>query len=220
MSESVIPYNQIPLFEGLNDRELNELFHCMHTFVRKYQKGQVIIIEDENIINVGIVLCGTVHMLKYDYWGNQTMLAYMNEGELFGETFAVQKLNNSHVSFVAASNCQVLFFRAANIIHTCERGCPFHHKLAENMFNLLGKQSVKLMERIEVASKSTLREKILAYLSMQAQRKNKSRFEIPLNRSELADFLDANRSSMTRELSAMKEEGLIDFEKNEFILKS
>ena len=220
MSESVIPYNQIPLFEGLNDRELNELFHCMHTFVRKYQKGQVIIIEDENIINVGIVLCGTVHMLKYDYWGNQTMLAYMNEGELFGETFAVQKLNNSHVSFVAASNCQVLFFMAANIIHTCERGCPFHHKLAENMFNLLGKQSVKLMERIEVASKSTLREKILAYLSMQAQRKNKNRFVIPLNRSELADFLDANRSSMTRELSAMKDEGLIDFEKNEFILKS
>ncbi len=87
------------------------------------------------------------------------------------------------------------------------------------MFNLIGQKSVKLMERIEVASKSTLREKILSYLSMQAQKAGSSKFEIPLNRSALADYLDSNRSAMTRELFAMKEEGLIDFQKNEFSLR-
>lgn len=214
-----IPYSQIPLFEGISTENLNELLHCLHNFVREYKKGEVIIIEEENIQNIGIVLCGMVHMLKYDYWGRQTMLAYMSEGELFGEVFAVQKMNNSQVSFVAATDCQVLFLRAANIIHTCHRACPFHHKLSENMFNLLGQKSVKLMERIEVASKSTLREKILSYLSMQAQKAGSSKFEIPLNRSALADYLDSNRSAMTRELFAMKDEGLIDFEKNEFTLK-
>lgn len=214
-----ITYTQIPLFEGISTENLNELLHCLHNFVREYKKGEVIIIEEENIQNIGIVLCGTVHMLKYDYWGKQTMLAYMSAGELFGEVFAVQKMNNSQVSFVAASDCQVLFLRAANIIHTCHRDCPFHHKLSENMFNLMGQKSVKLMERIEVASKSTLREKILSYLSMQAQKAGSSSFEIPLNRSALADFLDSNRSAMTRELSAMKDEGLINFEKNAFMLK-
>ena len=214
-----IPYTQIPLFEGISAENLNELLHCLHNFVREYKKGEVIIIEEENIQNIGIVLFGTVHMVKYDYWGKQTMLAYMGEGELFGEVFAVQKMNNSHVSFVAASDCQVLFLRAANIIHTCQRSCPFHHKLSENMFNLIGQKSVKLMERIEVASKPTLREKILSYLSMQAQKSVGSKFEIPLNRTSLADFLDSNRSAMTRELFAMKAEGIIDFEKNVFTLK-
>jgi CRP-like cAMP-binding protein len=144
-----------------------------------------LITSEAHIQHIGIVLCGTVHMLKYDYWGNQTMLAYMGAGEVFGEVFAVQKMNNSQVSFVAATDCQVLFLRAANIIHTCHRACPFHQKFSENMFNLIGQKSVKLMERIEVASKATLREKILAYLSMQAQKAGSSKFEIPLNRSAL-----------------------------------
>lgn len=91
-------------------------------------EDDAIIIEEEHIQHIGIVRCGTVHMLKYDYWGTQTMLAYMGAGELFGEVFAVQKMNNSQVSFVAATDCQVLFLRAANIIHTCHRACPFHQK--------------------------------------------------------------------------------------------
>ena len=214
-----ISYSQIPLFEGIRTENLNELLHCLHNYVREYEKGEVVIIEEENIQHIGIVLRGTVHMLKYDYWGKQTMLAYMGQGEMFGEVFAVQKKNNSQVSFVAATDYQVLFLRAANIIHPCHRACVFHHKLSENMFNLIGQKSVKLMERIEVASKSTLREKILSYLSMQAQKAGSSKFEIPLNRSALADYLDSNRSAMTRELFAMKEEGLIDFQKNEFSLR-
>ena len=202
-----ISYSQIPLFEGIRTENLNELLHCLHNYVREYEKGEVVIIEEENIQHIGIVLRGTVHMLKYDYWGKQTMLAYMGQGEMFGEVFAVQKKNNSQVSFVA------------NIIQPWHRACVFHHKLSENMFNLIGQKSVKLMERIEVASKSTLREKILSYLSMQAQKAGSSKFEIPLNRSALADYLDSNRSAMTRELFAMKEEGLIDFQKNEFSLR-
>ena len=219
MNEKPIPYNQIPLFEGIKREELDELLHCLHHFVRDYQKGGVIIIEEENIRNIGVVLSGTVHMMKYDYWGKQTMLAYMNAGELFGEVFAVQKTSSSRVSFIAASDCRILFLRADNIIHTCRRNCIFHHTLSENMFNLIGQKSVKLMERIELASKPTLREKISAYLSMQAQKSGSDTFEIALSRSALADFLDANRSAMTRELSQMRKEGIVDFEKNVFTLK-
>ena len=93
-----ISYSQIPLFEGIRTENLNELLHCLHNYVREYEKGEVVIIEEENIQHIGIVLRGTVHMLKYDYWGKQTMLAYMGQGEMFGEVFAVQKKNNSQVS--------------------------------------------------------------------------------------------------------------------------
>ena len=86
-----ISYSQIPLFEGIRTENLNELLHCLHNYVREYEKGEVVIIEEENIQHIGIVLRGTVHMLKYDYWGKQTMLAYMGQGEMFGEVFAVQK---------------------------------------------------------------------------------------------------------------------------------
>ncbi len=42
-----------------------------------------------------------------------------------------------------------------------------------------------------------------------------------LGRIQLAEYLSADVSALTRELNCMKEEGLIDFEKNTFrIMKS
>lgn len=96
--------------------------------------------------------------------------------------------------------------------------CPFHHRLIENMVKLIGDKNVQLMQKIEVISKKTLREKILAYLRSQAPEDSNCRFTIPLGRLELADYLCADRSALTRELAHMKTDGLIWYEKNEFQL--
>ena len=76
------------------------------------------------------------------------------------------------------------------------------------------------MEKIDIVSKPTLREKILAYLSLQAQKQQSRYIEIPLNRQDMAQFLCSNRSAMTRELSKMKEEGIIDFDGSTFVLQN
>ena len=75
------------------------------------------------------------------------------------------------------------------------------------------------MNKLEIMGKTSIREKILAYLSMLSQQQNSRYVETPLSRTELADYLSINRSAMTRELSNMKTEGLIDFDKNMFIIK-
>jgi CRP-like cAMP-binding protein len=216
---SVTEYMELPLFENISKDDLNTLLFCLGAYERAFKKGEIIILEQQKIQYVGIVLSGTVHMLKEDIWGHQALLAYMTKGELCGETFAVQKESTSHVTFVAASNANLLFLPAGNIIHTCPRQCSFHAQLTENLFHLLGQKSLSFLEKIEISSKPSLREKLLAYLSMLSQRQKSKYITVPLSRSELADYLDANRSSMTRELSSMKKEGLIDFDKSTFIIK-
>lgn len=72
------------------------------------------------------------------------------------------------------------------------------------------------MEKIEVFSKKSLCEKIMAYFSIQAQRNDSIYFEIPLGRVELTEYLCADRSALTRELNAMRDEGLSDFDKSTF----
>ena len=67
-------------------------------------------------------------------------------------------------------------------------------------------------------SKRSTREKLIAYLSEEAKRKNSSSFEIPFNRQQLADFLSVDRSAMSNELGKMREEGLLLFQKNRFTL--
>ena len=71
---------------------------------------------------------------------------------------------------------------------------------------------------MEVVSRSTIREKLLTYLSRQAEAAGSRTFTIPMGRVALAEYLCADRSAMTRELAHMKAEGLIDYDKRSFTL--
>lgn len=218
MSNAIQP-GQAPVFQDIAPEDLTALLSCLGSYRRSYEKGEFIILDQEEVPNLGVVLQGTVHMCKEDIWGNQTLLAYLNPGELFGETFALQTAARSSVSFQAATDCHVLFLSSRHILYPCERSCLFHHRLTRNLFDLLGKKNVQLMEKIEVTGKGTLREKILTYLSLQAQKQGSKYITLPLTRTEMARFLSVNRSAMTRELSAMRAEGILDFDRNTFVLK-
>lgn len=213
-----ISFREIPLFDGITEEELRALLPCLGGTERMYKKGETILLEQDHVRCIGIVLRGRVHLWKDDIWGGRTLVTFAGPGEMFGENFAVQPDDRSFVTAEAAEDTDALFLGAANIIHTCPRGCAFHARIAENLFRLLGQKSVQLMEKIDIASRGTLREKILAYLSMLAQRQ-KSRYVLsPLGRAEMAHYLGANRSAMTRELAEMRHEGLIDYDRNTFVL--
>ncbi len=219
MPEKSIPYTKIALFDGIAAADLEALLSCLKNFVCTYKKGSFLLLDQGQVQHVGIVLSGAVHMLKEDVWGNQTLVTYLGPGELFGESFALQKNTKSHASFLAAQDTRVLFLSLQNLLHPCPKHCPFHILLTTNMFHLLGEKTVQLLEKIEVTSKGSLREKILAYLSLQAQKQESKYITVPLSRTEMAQFLQSNRSAMTRELAAMRDEGLIDFDGDTFVLK-
>ncbi len=216
MEHQIENYMKNPLFENITADHLQAMLNCLHSYTKTYKKGEVIIMEEDSIRYIGIVLAGTVHMMKEDIWGRQTMLTYISENEVFGETFAVQKNPDSSVLFIAASDTSILFVAAWNIIHCCPSQCAFHEQLTRNMFNLIGQRSIRLMERIEISSKPSLREKVLAYLSMQAQKQDSRYITLPLGRAQLASYIGANRSALTRELTSMREDGLIDYDRNTF----
>lgn len=209
----------IPLFHDISPEELSAMLSCLHSYRRTFRKGEIIIMEQDSIQYTGIILSGTVHMMKEDIWGRHTLLTYLREHETIGELFAVQKEQSSYVSFHAATDVDILFVATRNIIHNCPNHCLFHEQLTLNLFDLIGKKALRLMEKIEITSKPTLREKIMAYLSIQSQKQDSRYFTIPLGRIELADYLGANRSALTRELSAMRDDGLIDYDQNTFRIK-
>ena len=205
-----------PLFAGIALEDLPPMLKCMGYHVKTFLKGETIAIEEENIHYIGIILEGTVDMVKEDLWGNKTMLVRMRRGELFGETFAGGMDTLSVVSFMVPEDTRILFMPFRKIMHTCTMTCVFHHRLVENMVQMIASKNRDLMRKVEVVSKKNLREKILAYLSIQAQQHASRYFEVPLGRVELADYLCADRSALTRELANMKKDGLIDYDKNMF----
>ena len=205
-----------PLFAGIDAADMEGMLGCIGYHVKDYQKGEIIAFEEENINHVGVVLEGAVDMLKEDVWGNRTMLVRSYLQDIFGETFACGEDSLSVVTFAAAEDTRVLFLSFCRVMHTCTHACQFHQTLIENMVRLIARKNRELMRKIEVVSKKSLREKILAYLSIQAQSQGKKTFQVPLGRGEWAEYLCADRSALTRELTKMKEEGLIDYHRNSF----
>ena len=216
MMDAAVKNVQSPLFAGIDTGDFEGMLGCIGYHVKTYQKGEIIAFEEENINHVGVVLEGTVDMLKEDIWGNRTMLVRTYPQDIFGETFACGEDTLSVVTFAAAENCRVLFLPFSRVMHTCSHACQFHQTLVETMVRLIARKNRELMRKVEVVSKKTLREKILAYLSIQSQVQGSRKFEIPLGRLEWAEYLNADRSALTRELAKMKEEGILDYQRNIF----
>lgn len=205
-----------PLFAGIAEADLPAMLQCLGYRVERYRKGEFLAIEGEPIQQIGVILQGRVDMLKEDFWGHKMILMRMQKSDVFGEAFTFGSNAAATVSFRAADDTVVLLLPLQRVLHTCNRTCAFHHRLVENMVQLLANKNQELMKKVEVVTKKTLREKIFAYLSQQAQQQGKAYFEIPLGRTELADYLCADRSALTRELSNMKKDGLLDYDKNMF----
>ena len=205
-----------PLFDHISPDERTAMLSCIGYHIGNFKKGEVVHFEAENIRHIGILLSGTVDMVKEDIWGSRTLLLRIRKNEMFGETFACGEDNSSLVTFSVSEDARILFLPFDRVMHSCTMACRFHHQLIENMVHIIAKKNRDLMRKVEVVSKRTIREKLLAYLSLQAQEQGTRYIEIPFGRIELAEYLCVDRSALTRELARMKEEGILDFDRNCF----
>ena len=218
---SINELKEIPLFKGMSEQDIVSVLTCVGGFFKEYRKDAFIFLEEDKVQCVGCVLEGSVQMIREDIWANRTVLITIGEKELFGESFACGNQLTASVSFVANEKTKVLFLPFNRVMHSCSSACAHHQSLIVNMVTLIAEKNVALMAKIDIMSKKSLREKIGAYLLFQASYHNSKYFTIPFGRVQLAEYLNADRSALTRELNNMKSEGYIDFEKNTFwILKA
>lgn len=208
-----------PLFQNINNEELASLLKCLQARVKIYEKNSYIFSEGGKVSEIGIIISGRVHIIKDDYWGNRSILSELNEGEMFGEAFSFAGEKSSPVSVLAVERCETLLINFNNILHACPTPCLHHTMIITNLIKILAKKTVLLTQKMQFITQKKTREKLLSYLSAQEKAANSSTFEIPFNRQELADFLSVDRSAMSNELSKMRNEGILDFDKNRFTLK-
>ena len=119
----------------------------------------------------------------------------------------------------AVKDCTVLMLDVTRVLTTCTNACKFHSRLIRNLLSTISDKNRILTQKMLHMQQRTTREKLLSYLSEQSLKHGSPSFDIPFNRQQLADFLSVDRSAMSSELGKMKNEGLLDFDKNHFVLK-
>lgn len=204
------------LFSNFKLNNLENILNCLSAKISNYSKKDIIIHQGENTGFIGIVLSGTVQIIKEDSEGNINILSNLRANEIFAETFAYARIKESPVTVQAEEDCEILFIDSGKIIKTCSNACIFHTNLIENMLSMIAKKNILLNQKIEILSKRSIREKLQTFLNIQSELNHSKKFLIPYNREELAFFLCTDRSALSRELCSMRDDGLISFSKNEF----
>jgi len=204
-----------PLFHGIESSDFGKMFLCIESETRKYKKDDIILLSGDTVNFIGLILSGGVKIIKEDMNGNITILTELAVSEIFGEVFACAGIDNSPVTVQASSEeSEILFINYKKIIAVCSSACGFHTKLIENMLKIIAQKNLMLNQKIEILSKRTTREKLLAFFD--TKRGMVKKFAIPYNREELAHYLCVDRSAMSNELCKMRDEGIIKFNKNIF----
>lgn len=206
------------LFAGIDAHELEAMLGCLSATVRHFKKGDYIIRSGDSVSSVCLVISGGVHIQREDFWGNRTILSEVSESGLFGESYACAPSKPAPINAVAAQNSTIMFLDVRRIITTCPSACAFHARLIQNLITVLAFKNIMLTDKIEHISQRSTREKLLSYLSEQAQVAGSSSFEISFNRQQLADYLCVDRSAMSNALGQLRDEGVLNFNKAHFEL--
>ena len=211
--------SDMQLFRGLEEDDIFSLLSCLNSVKRNYKKGEVILSEGSIIENIGIVLSGMAMISCNDIWGNTSILGSVAPGSVFAEVYACIPGQPLLITVSAAEPATVLFMNVGRVLTSCSNTCPFHARLARNLLTVCADKSLQLSRRMKHTTSKSIRGRLMSYFSECAKQFGSSSFIIPYNRQQLADYLGVDRSTMCNELSKMQRDGIIEYEKNRFLLK-
>ena len=206
------------IFAGVSEDETEAMLSCLNARVRSFKKGEYVLRQGEMISDILILVEGSLHVQREDYWGNLSILSHVDVGEMFGEAYVAPESGSLMNDVVAVEDSTVMLFDVRRIVTTCPSACRFHSLVVQNMFFAISEKNRRLVGKLGHMSRRTTREKLISYLSEESQKQRSSSFMIPFTRQQLADYLSVDRSAMSSELCRMRDDGLIEFERSRFKL--
>ncbi len=218
MKEFMKTLGVCPLFQNIVDADLSAMLTCLGAKTRSFQKGAYIFSEGQPAKHIGILLSGNAQISRDDYYGNRSIMAQLEPGDLFGESFVFAGIKTLPINAMATSSCQVLLIDSNRIISPCSNACGFHNKLIFNLLQVMAQKNLGFHQKIEITSKRSTREKLMAYLLTQATFHQSNTFEIPFDRQALADYLGVDRSGLSAEISKLRKEGVLLCRRSRFTL--
>ena len=204
------------LFRGVEPSDIEEMLGCLSAKEHAYKKGEVIFAEGTTTDRLGVVLSGRVIIEMGDVWGNNSVLNSIGPGGVFAETYACIPGEPLMVNVTAAEDTKALLLHIGRLSEPCARVCPHHVRLVRNLLTLCSEKNLQLSRRVLHTGPKSIRKRLLSYFSECIKRSGSYCFDIPYNRQQLADYLGVERSALSNELSLMRRDGLIRYEKNHF----
>ena len=206
------------LFRGMTEPEIIKALQALEAHEKRYEKGETLLIAGTITERMGLVLEGSVTIESNDAWGNRTIISHVGKGQVFAETYALLENEPMLVDVTASENCRILFLRSGRIQSLNSSLEPWAMKYITNLLTISMHKNLILSGRSFHTAPKTIRGRVMAYLNSVSLQKHSREFDIPFDRQQLADYLNLERSALSKELGKMQKDGLVFCRKNHFII--
>ena len=206
------------LFRGLTDSEIAVALQVLEAHEKRYEKGETLLTAGSVTERMGLVLEGSATIESNDTWGNRTIISHVGCGQVFAETYALLENEPMLVDVTVSEDCRILFLHSGRIQSLQNSQNPWALKYITNLLTISMHKNLILSGRSFHTAPKTIRGRVMAYLNSVSLQKHRREFDIPFDRQQLADYLNLERSALSKELGKMQKDGLVSCLKNHFII--
>lgn len=195
------------LFENINEQNIRKIKRFLMATTITYPKGVNVLSNVNQDDFIALVDIGSVQFISTDYDGNKSIIETITKGGAFGSlTFPV---DNEEVTCITKEVTQITYIEYNSITNDEIIKTDSYIMFIKNLIKILSEQVSEKNNRIEILTKKTTRDKLLEYFKQQSQERGIKTFTIPMSFTELASHLSVDRSAMTREISYLRDDGII-----------
>lgn len=198
------------IFYGINENVIASYGKELNFKTFSYIKDELLAIEGDKCSSLGIVIQGSIEVQKHHPSGKIISLTRLQCGDVFAEAIVFSDRSQFPNTLASIENSEILYITKQNIIKLCSSNSI----IFSNMLALLSNKILLLNFKIKELSLDNLKSKICFYLYEEYKKQNSLNLILPMDRNALAQSLGIQRPSLSRELSNMKNDGIIDFNKN------
>ncbi len=205
------------LFKGIDSTVLEEFRSIRALRTKTFQRGEIILHSGDKTDEIGIVQSGSILIENTDPWGNRSILSSVSTGQVFAESYA---LSSEHlmVDVVAKEDSLIVFVNIRRLLDGSNAGKGWYGTFMKSLLSITSKKNMMLSLRIFCTTPKTIRARLLTYLSGLYLKNGSRTFVVPFDRQQMADYLNVERTALSKELGRMKRDGMLDWKKNSFTL--
>ena len=203
---------------NISKESISKMITCFAPQFKNFQAGETILAYSDEGEKVGIFLSGEGSLHYISEQGESSLLEVYREGDLFGDVFFLP-LENYEYLVTAKTACRIVFISYNHLITPCQKVCPHHSQLINNLFLMTAQKAQELTLHISFLSHPTTRKKLIAYLQYVKNSYGVSEhesFEIPMTLGALSEYLCVERTAMMREIRLLKQDGILSSDRRTF----
>ena len=210
--------SRLSLFTDMTRDELTEAMDALHPRWENYSRNQVILQAGGHAKDLYVIVSGSVRMELIDRLGARSIAAVYQTGQVFGLTPAALDRPMA-ASAVANESCRILLLDRSAMDVPRSHWRPWLFLLTRNLLEESCRNALMYADREALLAPKRARDRLEAYLSQVWRETGALDFFIPFDQQQLADYLNLDRSVVSKELNKIKRDGLLWFSRNHFILQ-